>query len=608
MKYTFFKSWAIVSALAGIMALSSCKKILDVQPENVLDREQTYRNVFDADAAVLGVYSKFMNLAKPYVLLNELRADLMSATVNADRFLQQLSTHSVTADNPYINPMPFYEVILNCNDVMANFDKMLADKKLKVDEYAQRYSDVAAIRTWVYLQLGIHFSKDEEGTIGIPYITNPLATIAEVKKESNFQYLPFKQLLTELIKTMENLPTKEIYTTNTTLITTVDQYRTEKFFIHKKVLLGDLHLWNATYDPTSYNKAATYYRQVLSYYDDKGNENTQKNYWKLVGTIDVNIGNQLSVQYVRYRENDLNSMYESNTEGWRSMFSRGKINYDQQFDWEWVWVLPFSSSFSPSNPFIDLFSNLGGSYLVKPSQVAMNNWNSQKQNNQFPFDARGRFTYKNIAGQPVIMKYLYYYMDGNTFIPSINANTRNGEWWLYRAASVWQHFGEAANRDPLNIDTTGRPNYKLSYAIVNQGIRSTYTPAGAPSDVTNIMNTLYLKDPYRFDARSGDNPQFRAIWRDMAGLRGRANLTSRPYVAGDTTALVESMLVDEGGLELAYEGQRWSDLLRVAIRRNDPAFLADKIYNKLNTENTPGASDAKTKLGQRKWYLPFKWQ
>jgi starch-binding outer membrane protein, SusD/RagB family len=510
MKSNIFKSCFLLFALAGLIGLSSCKKMLDVQPENVLEREQTYRNVYDADAAVLGIYSKFMKLAKPYVLLNELRADLMSPTTNADGYLQQLSNHTVTSDNPYIDPTPFYDVILNCNDVMKNFDIMIAEKKLKTDEYNQRYSDVAAIRTWVYLQLGIHFSKDPQGTIGIPYITDPLESVKDVKDESKYRYLPFQQLLAELIKTMESLPTKELYTANTTLITTVDQYRTEKFFVNKKVLLGDLYLWNAAYDPNSYNKAAVQYRQILSYYDDKGNENTQKNYYKLIGAPDVGSGNQLAVQYVRYRESDIFSLYESNTEGWRSMFSRGKLSYDQQFDWEWVWVLPFSSNFAPNNPFIDLFSNKGGSYLVKPSQQAIENWNSQVQQNSFPFDARGRFTYKTIGGQPVIMKYLYYYMDGSTFIPALNANGRSGEWWLYRAASVWQHFGEAANRD-------GHP--KLGYAIVNHGIKTTYTPPNPPSDVTNIMQT-FLDYPYNFDARNGDNPNYRAMWRDMAGLRG----------------------------------------------------------------------------------------
>lgn len=602
MKPNFFKPCFLLVMLVAAAALSSCKKILDVQPETALDRDQTYRNVFDADAAVLGVYSKFMGLAKPYVLLNELRADLMSPTANADLYLQQLSNHTVSADNPYISPMPFYEVILNCNDVMKNFDKMLAEKKLKGDEYNQRYSDVASIRTWVYLQLGIHFSKDPQGTAGIPYITDPLTAIADLKNEANYRYLPFQQLLAELIKTMEALPTREMYATGTTLITTVDQYRTDKFFVNKKVLLGDLYLWNAAYDPSSYRKAAAAYREIISYYDDKGNDNTQKNYWKIVGNFDPSTGNQLSVAYVRYRESDVNSLYESNTEGWRSMFSRGKITYDQQFDWEWIWVLPFSSSFAPKNPFVELFSPVGGSYLVKPSQQAVDAWNGQTQFNGFPFDARGRFTYKTINGQPVIMKYLYYYLDGSTFVPTLNSNARSGEWWLYRAASVWQHFGEAANRD-------GYP--KLGYAVINQGIKSAYTPTPAPTNVTNIMNTFSLPDPYRFDARDGDNPQFRAIYRHMAGLRGRAYLTARPLTAtsvADSITQVEAQLVDEGGLELAYEGQRWADLLRVAIRRNDASFIATKIYDKLQKDGNGNAAATRAKLLAKEYYLPFKWQ
>jgi hypothetical protein len=599
MKAIFLKSYCLLPVLAGLMALSSCKKMFDVKPENVLDREQTYRNVFDADAAVLGVYGTFMQLAKPYVLMNELRADLMSPTANADRYLQQLNSHTVSADNPYIDPTPFYNVILNCNDVMKNFDVMLADKKLKVDEYNQRYSDVASIRTFVYLQLGIHF-----GTV--PYVTDPLAQVADLKNETLFPKLGFKELLAELIKTMEALPTRELYTSTTTLVTTVDQYRTEKFFINKNVLLGDLHLWNAAYDATSYRKSATAYRAVVGYYDARGNENTQKNYYKMVGTIDVASGNQLSVQYVRFRDSDINALYESNTEGWRSMFSRGKLNYDQQFDWEWIWHLPFNSNFAPRNPFIDLFSNRGGSYLVKPSQQAIENWNNQVQTNSFPFDARGRFTYKTIDGQPVIMKYLYYYLDGSSLIPSVNANLRTGEWWLYRAASVWQHFGEAANRDGFA---------KLGYAVANRGIRTTYdvSPRQAPSDYGVIQNTNNLPAPYNFDARSLESsegyPQTRAIWRDMAGLRGRANLRAKNVSnPSDSTREVEDMLIDEGALELAYEGQRWADLLRVAIRRNDPSYIANRVFAKLSKDGNGNAGAVRAKLLNRDWYLPFKWQ
>src|SRR5690606_23737291 len=126
-----------VSCLASVLLLSavtSCKKFLDVEPSDKLVKEQYYRNIYDADAAVLGVYGKFMNLAKQYVLLNELRDDLMAVTANADSYLREISANNVSNNNPYADPKSFYEVILNCNDVLKNFDIMLQDKKFTHDE------------------------------------------------------------------------------------------------------------------------------------------------------------------------------------------------------------------------------------------------------------------------------------------------------------------------------------------------------------------------------------------------------------------------------------------------------------------------------------------
>ena len=40
---------------------------------------------------------------------------------------------------------------------------------------------------------------------------------------------------------------------------------------------------------------------------------------------------------------------------------------------------------------------------------------------------------------------------------------------------------------------------------------------------------------------------------------------------------VEELIVDESALETAFEGKRFYDLMRVAQRRNDPTYLADKV-------------------------------
>jgi len=71
---------------------------------------------------------------------------------------------------------------------------------------------------------------------------------------------------------------------------------------------------------------------------------------------------------------------------------------------------------------------------------------------------------------------------------------------------------------------------------------------------------------------------------------------------------IENMIVDEDALELAYEGQRWSDLLRVSIRRNDPSYIATKIYDKLRKSGLSAgtANAARAKLLAKDWFLPFK--
>jgi len=576
----------VLFAAIVITGFASCKKTFDIEPKDQLDISQMYRNVYDADAAVVGIYGKFTGLAEQYLVLNELRADMLNYTNNADRFLRQMSNHTVTADNPYANPKAFYELIINCNDVMKNFDVMRSQNKLKEAEYQQRYSDIACLRSFLYLQLGIHFGE-------VPYVTDALENVDAVKDQSKFPKLPFTVLLDSLINFSERLSFKDEYPTGTTLNITVDGYPTQKWFVNKKFLLGDLHLWKGNYE-----KAATWYRQVMetgtvgtingSYYQ------MYKLGWDSNGDLD---------HYINYgRAGDASTL--NTISQWRIMFEQAMNT--EGFRREWVWAIPFDNKFKPAvNPFVKLFSPIGGEYLVKPSQQAMDMWNGEQQRPAqgtpgIPYDARGILTWKNIGGQPVVMKYLYNYINNATNLPT-NILQKNSKWFLYRQTQLHMRFAEAANR-------VGR--HRLAWGLFNTGIAGAY-PAPT-SNVTDYHNTLYDAAPFNFDARNSGStgvPYYRADWYRNIGVRARANVVDYPITnAADSLLQIETGLINETGLENGFEGTRWADLLRIALRRNDPAFLADKVYDKLRKDGDPLAAQTRIKLmNKANWYLPFKW-
>lgn len=564
--------------------LSSCKKFLDLEPKEALENKQVYRNIYDADAAVIGVYGKLMHLAEQHVVLNELRGDLLTVTNNSTPSLREINNNdiqSINPENPYISPKKFYEVILNCNDVLKNFNTMRETNKLDLDQYRERYSDVLAVRTWVYLQLGIQYGS-------VPYVTDALENINDVQDKAKFPVLNFSALLDKLIADAESMPHKSFYSSTSSLMLAVDGYVTEKFFINKNALLGDLHLWKG-----NFKKAAEAYKNVMTAYDNLGNDNFRYDTYKM-RWAEVVSNNDLSVGYLRFRTEDITTLINSTGQGWRSIFSRGQ---DALWNTEWIWSLPFSSNFKPENPFIKLFADNGGAYQLKPSQEIMRLWDSQTQSNNVPYDARKTLSVSSVNGKDIVTKYLGEYASIVNQVP-IDQYSKKGKWFLYRQSKLHLRFIEAANRDH---------QYKLANSLLNNGISANYDDASV-TDKTDVMQT-HLPFPYDFDARFGTTPFYRGTWHRNTGVRGRAYLQIKPLAnTADSLISIENNLIEEAALELAFEGSRWEDLVRISLRRNDPSFLAEKVYQKHLKDGNPNAAAIRSKLmNPTNWYLPFKW-
>ena len=555
-----FKKINITFSLIGTcVLLSSCQKMFDIKPEDTLDKEHMYKTVYDADAVIIGLYGKLSAMADQYVILNELRGDLLSETHKSDPYIREISEHRVSADNPYANPKPFYELIANCNDAMYNFQIMRDKNILDAVQFNQRYTEAGMLRTWLYLQLGIHYGN-------VPYVTEPILNVNDIKDASKFPKLTFDELLDKLLEFTNTIPAaylnQNTSSASPTLITDMNGYPilngVFKFFIHRKSLVADLNLWKG-----NYQKAAEIYKNVME-----------------LDTYSTSNNDQSIDRYDTYRiVNDNSGLSNLMTTGlqipWSAIFNdelaARKVNIER------MWTLPLNKDFAPGNPLLNLF-NASLDYVVKPSALAINNWNEQIREDGSLTDRRGLMaSYTLFYNQPAVAKYTLKYSPATPF-------EKTGVWVLYRAATMHLRYAEAANRSGYG-DVAG--------VIINDGFKT--------------KGKIYATNPAPFDF-DGSTGTVNGNWYRNIGIRGRA-VNQNVLIEATDVIDTENKIINEAALELAFEGYRWPDLLRIALRRqaSEPNYLANKIGDKFDAEGHLSA-EVRTKLSNKaNWYLPFKW-
>jgi hypothetical protein len=103
-------------------------------------------------------------------------------------------------------------------------------------------------------------------------------------------------------------------------------------------------------------------------------------------------------------------------------------------------------------------------------------------------------------------------------------------------------------------------------------------------------------------AHLNDGLLYRSAWG--TGTRTRANLTGLSVEDARFVNPVEDLIIEERALELAFEGHRWFDLMRIARHRDDPAYLAEKVAAKFSDPQKQ--AEVKNRLmDMNNWYLPL---
>jgi len=243
---------------------------------------------------------------------------------------------------------------------------------------------------------------------------------------------------------------------------------------------------------------------------------------------------------------------------WKTIF---QYNFSSDaFETEAIMVIPFSKLYNQQHSLQHMFNyGEGGNWLIKPTDYIQNLFQDQwvmryevqpDHPRGYPGDLnRGKgVSYDSIGGHPVVTKYSLFRepFDNDAGI------------FAYRTADFHLKTCEVYARSRKGSD---------AIAHMNEGI-------------------LYA-----------------SAWG--TGTRVRANLKGLSVEDPRVVESVEDLIMEERAMELAFEGQRWFDLMRIAKHREDPAYLAEKVAAKFSDEQK--REEVKNRLMDvNNWYLPLK--
>jgi hypothetical protein len=91
------------------------------------------------------------------------------------------------------------------------------------------------------------------------------------------------------------------------------------------------------------------------------------------------------------------------------------------------------------------------------------------------------------------------------------------------------------------------------------------------------------------------------------GIRGRVAMKSLKLTETDPEEIMlemEDLIMLERSMELAFEGKRWYDILRIGIRRNSTDYIANKVMERFENPDSLGI---RTYFADRtNWFLPVE--
>ncbi|MBO7108644.1 MAG: RagB/SusD family nutrient uptake outer membrane protein [Prevotella sp.] len=593
----------IICHLSFSVALTSCDDFFNQESNDVLyDNQEHLDNAVDSAWSVVGILGKLQLVADRTVVLGEVRGDLVDLSIAASSDLRDVANFNVGDDNKYNNPTDYYAVINNCNYFLAHVDTSLRSRNEPI--FMAEWAAVKGIRAWTYLQLALNYGK-------VPLITEPLLSREDAEAAEKGHMAGIEDICTYFIDDLSTVPARynNDFPLDARYITVTNVNSTELLFFPVTLLKAELYLWRATVTKSvnDYKQAALNYFQFIS------------------------------------ERNGTSAPYPTKADNlrWRAgstEFSSpaGTLDYLKAEDL--ISVIPGNSS-----PTVGFYSELNNLFCSNDD----NNYQVSLLASQRIFDISEAQDYclpaTNAQSYSFVPKGLRDYQSGDLRLSRVYdedyeydpfteerirtkyiSKHRSTNVTVYRRIMVYLHLAEALNG-------AGYP--RMAYLILSTGLSNRQIKEQAmPYYMTDDRaDSLYLAQ-FNFDDRlyrvcTFDDYNGISTEGNQLGIHSRGSgwtplndryalindtiepdLQKRQQLVAEQQLFVDSLLLNENALELAFEGARYYDLMRFAMRQSNPAaFMADHIFARRGEDKRAEVQgEVKTDFADRStWFL--KW-